>query len=183
MGRPFKPNAVRIEGNVVWLKLTQGKETCIDLADWPAVAPYRWSLETVERNVYARARLGSRAVTQVRVFLHRFLLPGCRQVDHKDMDGLNNQRANLRSASCRENAGNARKHRDATTSRFRGVCYVPSRKRFQAGICVGRVCGRRVQKSLGRFKIEEDAARAYDQAAKQHFGEFARLNFPQECAN
>jgi hypothetical protein len=88
------------------------------------------------------------------------------RVDHKDRNGLNNQRNNLRIANVVQNAGNSRK-RDNKTG-FKGV----SRrgKRFMAYIGVkGKVS------YLGSFDTAELASVAYEAAANKYFGEFARV--------
>lgn len=90
-------------------------------------------------------------------------------VDHKDTDGHNNRWVNLREATQTENNANTRK-RDGTSSRFKGVTYIPSRRRWQASL---KVRGRSL--FLGRHTTEEEAAAAYAVKAKEVFGEFARL--------
>lgn len=107
--------------------------------------------------------------------LHRFLLgdPECETIDHKNGLFWDNRKQNLRPASRSENARNARKIRRGT-SRFKGVSLARRRNRtyWQASI---RVDGKNTH--LGYFQDEEDAARAYDTAAKSHFQDFARGNF------
>ena len=61
------------------------------------------------------------------------------------------------------------------TSRFKGVCWDKSKGKWQAGITINR---RYI--FLGRYADETDAARAYDAAALAAWGEFARLNFPDD---
>lgn len=106
-----------------------------------------------------------------KVSMHRLIagaLPG-QHADHINGDTLDNRRANLRVCSNRENLGNQQKR--AGASRFKGVSPRPDGT-FRAQICCD---GRKM--NLGNWPTEEDAARAYDVAARQHFGEFARLNF------
>lgn len=92
-------------------------------------------------------------------------------VDHINGNPLDNRRSNLRITDKRGNAQNSAKHKDAS-SYFKGVTWDKSRRKWMVQIVIDGV-----RTHLGRFAIEEDAARAYDEAAKQHFGEFARCNF------
>jgi hypothetical protein len=94
------------------------------------------------------------------------LITGFAEVDHWDLDGLNNQRENLREGVDGRNARNQRAHRDST-SRFKGVCFDPRRGRWRAVLR---------NSHLGYFADELEAAAAYDAAAQEVFGEFARLN-------
>lgn len=109
------------------------------------------------------------------VLLHR-LIAGCRstaeQVDHISCDGWDNRRSNLRLATNQQNSFNARKTTKPTSSRFKGVYWSRRAKGWAAQI---KVNGK--AKFLGCHKVEEEAARVYDAAARQYFGEFARTNF------
>lgn len=91
--------------------------------------------------------------------------------DHKDGDGLNNRRSNLRYATVSQNAQNKRKQRGKYTSRYKGVYFYKSNGRWRAHI---EHLGRKM--SLGYFPTEIEAAIAYNTAAQELFGEFARLN-------
>src|SRR6185369_17658976 len=92
--------------------------------------------------------------------------------DHKDHNGLNNQRENLRLATSQQNAAN-RVNTGKTQSGYKGVARYKRHQKWAARI---KVNGRLI--FLGFFDKKEDAARCYDQAAIEHFGEFAGLNFP-----
>ena len=91
------------------------------------------------------------------------------EVDHRDRNGLNNRRSNLRLATDLQQAANRTTPTNAAG--FRGVAV--RGKRFEARINVNKK-----YVSLGRFASAELAARAYDKAAFKQFGEFAVLNFP-----
>ncbi len=105
--------------------------------------------------------------------LHREILsaPDGMLVDHRDHNGLNDRRHNLRLATHSQNAANNRKAPPAHG--YRGVCWRKSDRVWRAVITVNR---RSIQ--VGEFKDIVKAARAYDKAALKYHGEFARLNFP-----
>ncbi len=92
-------------------------------------------------------------------------------VDHRDGNGLNNKRQNLRTCTHQQNIRNQYRKPDGKSSRFKGV-YLEKRKNlWKARLCVN---GKRI--SLGLHRDEVDAAIAYNKAALRVFGEFARLN-------
>jgi len=102
------------------------------------------------------------------------LITGWSFVDHRNGDGLDNRRQNLRPANDSKNQMNARMRSD-NPSGFKGVC--ADRHRWMARI---QLDGRRTY--LGYFATPQEAARAYDAAAVELFGEYARPNFPQEMS-
>ena len=93
-----------------------------------------------------------------------------RCVDHIDNDRTNNNWENLRYATHAENGRNMKKHSDGS-SVYKGVSYNKIRCKWTAQIGVNRS-----QKRLGAFTNEREAAEAYNAAAIEHFGVFARLN-------
>lgn len=92
--------------------------------------------------------------------------------DHKNHNGLDNRKANLRNATHGQNQHN--RSPEGATSAFKGVCWNKRAKKWEVRICLNR---RTIY--LGRFVDEERAARAYDTAARQYHGEFAVINLPE----
>jgi hypothetical protein len=155
----------------VSVPLTQGKHAIIDDCDADHVLVYRWYAQRIRHHWYA-ARVDRTSGTRHMIYLHRFILdaPPTLLVDHRDGDGLNCVRANLRYATKSQNNQNSMKRR-TNSSGFIGVQHI--RDQWRATIKIGE----RLH-YLGLFPTAEEAARVYDQAAREHRGDFARLNFP-----
>lgn len=154
-----------------------GRVTLVDDMDYESVMQYPWHIHEVIKD--GRVIGGPYAVATVRypelprgrqTLLHTFLT-GWPLVDHKDGNGLNNQRQNLRPATQAENLRNARKRTTRASSQYKGVSWMARRQVWVAMIWdIGK------NRYLGSFQDEADAARAYNLAARDAFGEFAYLN-------
>ena len=146
----------------------------VDAADFALVSQWKWHVCNgyAARSVYIPETQGSRMV-----LMHRFLLGISNPkivVDHINCQTLDNRRANLRPATKSQNTAYQAKPRRGS-SPYRGVSRSGKRnKPWQGSICVNQR-----NKSLGTFLTEEEAAHAYDRAARDAFGSFARLNFPE----
>lgn len=160
---------------MIEIPLTQGKVALVDNED-AYLAKVKWCASFHHLTWYVRRRVAREDGRPSTQMLHRAVL-GLTDprvvVDHINGDGLDNQRENLRVVSTSQNIAKARL-RMTNTSGFRGVTWDSPRQRWVAQIKVDYA-----RKFLGRYYAAEDAARAYDAAARQHFGEFARLNFPE----
>ena len=108
--------------------------------------------------------------------MHRVIIsavPG-QIVDHINRDTLDNRRGNLRIVTARQNVLNSRLLQAHNRSGYRGVCWQSDRRKWRATIHVNR---RNIH--LGWFHCPEEAARAYDFAAKQLHEGFSPLNFEE----
>lgn len=147
----------------VALSLGCGKFALIDETDAAKANEHLWTLDA---SGYPRTRIDSKPVR-----LHRFLLgPAGKYVDHWDLNKLNNRRENLRKASGSQNLMNTGLTKSNATG-FKGVSAYQNRWR-------ARIRAHDVTTFLGYFQTKEEAARAYDTAARRLHGAFARLNFP-----
>jgi hypothetical protein len=160
----------------VEIPLSRGLVALVDDDDAPLVqAAGSWHATPSGHTFYARRNhwVGARCIS---TRMHN-LITGLPYVDHENGNGLDNRRANLRPASHGQNMGNKRRYRN-NASGFKGVSWhrVSGRWVAQASIA-GKRC------HLGLFDNPIDAALAYDAAALEAYGEFARLNFPQEIAS
>lgn len=107
--------------------------------------------------------------------MHRIIVdaPAGMVVDHINHDALDNRRANLRVCTQSQNLGN--QIRKLGSSKYKGVSWHKAAQKWHA-----RIQKNDAHVSLGLFDSETDAARAYDSAAREHFGEFALCNFDTE---
>lgn len=155
------------------VNLSKGYVALVDDCDLERVDEFRW-YASVNRNgsVYARKHETQNG-KYVKVYLHRFILGISNpkvHIDHRNGDGLDCRRANIRVATPSQNMANRAK-RIGTKSKYRGIRWIERTGKWNAAICVN---GKR--KHLGYFFSEIDAARAYDAAAIAAFGEFAHVN-------
>lgn len=157
--------------STVEVPLTRGQVALVDEEDAPAVLAHKWYTRRVRHAFYAARSLPRVGGVRREQRLHTFLT-GWPLVDHVNGNGLDNRRANLRPATNAENMRNRRRYAN-NTSGFKGVTFDKAKGRWKAQI---RLDGRR--RYIGRYDTAEEAARAYDAAARELHGEFARLNFP-----
>ena len=147
----------------------------VDDSDYENVSRFKWSIKQERDGLYA-VRNTLKKDGKKRIYMHHEIVgkpPLGMVIDHKDCDGLNNQRSNLRFATKSQNGAN-RGYEIRNTSGFKGVSWDVKRDKWQVGIQINKH-----RFALGRFTDINDAARAYDAAARKHFGEFANLNFKE----
>lgn len=158
------------------IPLTQGKVALVDDTDYEQISAFRWhAIQRASGLWYAARNSGRRGHKEL---MHCVIAQMSRRglVDHRDGDGLNNTRFNLRPCTASQNQMN-RKHNTSAICKFKGIWKTPAGT-YQARVETG---GRRF--FLGTFHSEDEAARAYDAKATELFGEFAHLNFSVPRSN
>jgi len=128
-----------------------------------------WTARVYSKNTVYAFRT-DKSYGSTHAYLHHVIAG--KKHDHINRNGLDNRRSNLRLATKSQNMANAVSR--GGSSRFKGVLWDKARSKWKAQ-------GKHNYKiyMLGRFDIEEDAARAYDAWAVKAFGEFARVNLPE----
>jgi len=157
------------------IKLTRGKVALVDDEDFEELNEHSWHAMRAGRHWYA-VRASRIDGKQHPIYMHRVIIdaqPG-QDVDHVDMTGLHNYRANLRLCTDTQNQANRQKQAGCS-SKYKGVTWHKQHSKWMAYI---RVHGKRIY--LGYFDDEWEAALAYNDAALKQWGEFARLNVIEE---
>lgn len=166
-----------IINGVVHIPLPSGEEALIDEVDRELVSRFTWNARPTRSTIYACARVPKEfrdQWNQSYIRLHNLILPPLSgmETDHKDRNGLNCCRYNLRACTESQNNFNRVWPKSKKTN-YRGLA--PVGRKWLAHIQVNRK-----QIHLGVFDTEEEAALAYNRAAVHHFGEFSNLNTFEE---
>ena len=159
--------------------LGEGQWTILDQEDYCRLRHYKWVVYGGGNNLYA-VRLkfvGQNRTWQISMHREIMNAPKGVLVDHRNCDSLDNRRSNLRFATRTENIRNRRKMKNSR-SQYIGVYFSKQKGKWET-----RIMYQRKRIYLGRYDCQIDAAHAYDKAAKKYFGEFARLNFPEQNEN
>jgi hypothetical protein len=145
----------------------------VDDEDSERISKYSWGAVKKGRTYYARREAGTVGKNRKSFYMHRDVLnlsPGNGLVDHRNRNGLDNQKSNLRLSNKKLNAVNTEK-RSGCSSKYKGVYFRKDRQKWSAYIEVNT---KRIR--LGTFETELQAATAYDVAAKRYYGDYALLN-------
>jgi len=167
------------------IPLTQGLFALVDDEDYERVGEFKWHARgDIDGRFYAvRNTPMVRGIRGKTTYLHRAILsaPAELVVDHANGDTLDNRKANIRLCERRQNQRNITSSKNQKRGGFKGVHWEQRRGYWYADIKAGaqRANGKRASIYLGKFPSAELAARRYDIAAIEFFGEFANTNFPR----
>jgi hypothetical protein len=172
--------SVRVSDGVVQIPVSGGHVVLVDEADYELLKKYVWVAHRPKnrRTLYAVSNNsvrvdGRRKSAAIR--MHRLIIgDSYGLIDHANGNDLDNRRCNLRPATESQNQANRRKAK-GKSSIYKGVCWSKNEKKWIASIFANRK-GRR----LNLFKDEREAALAYDKAAREAWGEYAKTNFPKD---
>jgi len=151
------------------IPLTQGLFAIVDECDYERVSQHKWHARNCDKRWYACRKVNNKAI-----YMH-VGIAGKKagfMTDHINGNGLDNRRCNLRFATCQQNSANREPSRNCV-SKYKGVTYYKNTTSKHWAARIG-VNGETIW--LGVFETEIEAAQAYDLAAIEHFGTFARIN-------
>lgn len=156
-----------------YINLTQGQVAIVDAIDFVSLSKFKWHALRQRDGSFCACRMSQRPNRQ-RIYMHREIMGVVdRQffVDHKNHNTLDNRRINIRIATPAQNRHNSRPNNEKKTSKYLGVSWSQAHKSYRVVLAVN---GK--QQVIARSVDERRAARIYNKAAKEHYGEFAYLN-------
>lgn len=161
------------------IQLTRGKVALVDDEDFDWLNQWKWFALKDKYTDYARRNLPNINGKRSSIMMHRLILGITDfevEVDHKDHNGLNNQRNNLRQASKSQNLANQNSHKNSS-SKYLGVSLVKSKYKDRVYFTWrAQIMKDGVKFHLGCYKTEIEAAKSFNNGAIEIHGEFANLN-------
>ena len=158
------------------IPLTHGKVALVDSQDYNWLSQFKWRAQKSGKRPDSFYAVRNMTIEKRRttIQMHRQIMhpPHGLEIDHKNNNGLDNRRCNLRFCTRSQNMANSRGHRRRRSS-FKGVSFHKEYKKWRAIITQNKK-----NQHLGFFRSQVRAAKAYDDKAKELFGQFARPNFP-----
>lgn len=159
---------------MVKIPLTQNQYAIIDDEDFAEISKYKWfaHFDPSSGRYYVGRQISVGKKKQQTIKMHRVILQAKPNeiADHINRNPLDNRRANIRIVTASENNMNRKLFKN-NSSGYRGVTYLSRRQKYQVCIQFNRN-----RKYIGIFNTPEEAAIAYNAAAKKYHGEFAVLN-------
>jgi hypothetical protein len=164
------------------ISLSQGYSTVVDDEDFDRLSTFKWFAilrkrkDGVVTSIYAARKAVNEQGVRTTLYMHREILGlgfgRVPEVDHKDNNGLNNQRTNFRVTTRSCNTANTRLRIDNKSSR-KGVWWHEKNRKWLTQIGVNNKTIH-----IGYFNSLEEASAAHDEAARKYFGEFAKETIP-----
>lgn len=160
------------------IPLTQGKFAIVDDEDYKYLSQWKWSA-LKNRNKYYAVRNAKSNGKRTMITMHRQIMQALPNllIDHINGDGLDNRKGNLRICQNSDNQYNGQAQNRTTSSKYKGVSWSSLRRKWRSQIGYK---GKKLH--LGYFDNEINAAKAYDIAAQEYAGKFARINFKATTA-
>ena len=154
------------------IPLTQDQTALVDDSDYFDLIIFNWCLSRRDNKLYAGRGIKIKGHSKT-ILMHRQILnaPDDMQIDHINGNGLDNRRNNLRLVTSSQNHFNQHKQQRSTSSRYKGVYWHKRDKVWVVGI---QAFG--IYYYIGSFTNEQEAALAYNEAANNYHGEYAKLN-------
>lgn len=161
---------IALQDNCMGVLLTKGKMAIIDASDFHLIQSHKWQAKDCAKSTtyYAHRKVNGKFSVMHRIIMNLTTKDKI-HVDHINGNGLDNRRSNLRLCTESLNHANMGKCRAGTSSKYKGVHL--RHKKWSA-----RIQRNKKIMCLGEFHAEEDAALAYNFAALELFGDFARFN-------
>jgi len=153
------------------IRVTQGDKlfyALVDDEDFNYLNQYSWWLRDCKTSMYAMTKIDNAPVSMHSLLIRE--IPIGHTIDHKNTNGLDNQKHNLRIATLSQQQIN-RNIQDNNTSGYKGTSWNKCKKKWRAYITV-----KGIQLHLGYFNTLNSAAEAYNEAAIKHYDDFANLN-------
>lgn len=154
------------------ISLTRGLFVQVDDWNHEKLSAYKWYAQR-GRNTFYAARKSQKDNVITMIYMHRVIMntPEDQEVDHQDFNGLNCLEENMRNSTSSQNGANKKprgrsKYMGVSINETNGHTYIQAQININKRLTY-----------LGHFPTEEDAARAYDEKAREVHGEFANLNF------
>jgi hypothetical protein len=156
------------------IQLSQGYETVVDDDVWERFKDADWhTVFSKGGKPYALGNQYGLLHRAIFLFIDGVEL-GKKQVDHKDRNGLNNLRSNLRIVTPKENPRNNSRRAESKNSPYIGVTWKP-----HAGAWRAQTRYNKEHIFLGYYSTAEEAGMAYDRAVLYYYGDSDVLNFPE----
>lgn len=169
-----KSHGIKIVGNVCIIPLSGGKTSICDKSDFKIISKHIWYAAKSANSddlFYAYSNVKLKSGEKRTIKMHRIILDlkESEIADHKNHDGLDNRRENLRMCSLSQNAYNKRIQRN-NSSGYVGVHWMEKIKKYEAYFWINKK-----KHKVGYFKDLEEAVFERNKAVKTHHGEFANI--------